>query len=1458
MVTRISRVVKTWLVVSFAVLPAMPAAAQTTGGRASVSAPRPVVEARDETPRPTPATAPAPGASTDPAFAPPGPLANVELLGSSAASIRFRVTVPAPVFETLAQDAGFSTVSLDGYVLSAAAGEPALPRRIVWVAVPPTGEVRVSATTTAAFERTGLRLAPQPVAPAEGSDVPVYEAAPGAYARASSVAPSRARLLGVSWMRNQRVAQIEILPLDYTPASGAVRVYGTVDVSVDVAGAVTPAGALREPVDPFEEVYRLSLINYDQGRAWRRPARSASDPGERRLSPAGLVPDTSVFAGRTWVKLRIPETGFYRVKFDQLRITSLFGGATNTPIGSLRLFTWPGVPVLPEANYCDSCGFREVAIRVIDDNGVFDDNNDAIEFFAMGASDYSDLYDPSRPDTVFVNNPYESLNYYYLTIETPGSPVGGDTLRYGTRSGQIVNGAAPTPTSFRSRAHFERDLEYLPDATPGLDGTPNTLFWEKWYWRSLAQGQTFSTNFDLPGLDATQPARMRISAWGISYTGGCTAGQHGGGYIVNGGPEFMRYWNQNTGHIVDSTFAAGTLLETGNTFTFESLVMPCPGYIHRTAFAWFDVFYPRRFVAVGDSLSFDSPATPGDYIYRITGFTGTTPPHVYDVTDAYAPIEITALEFLPSGAEFVLRFESNEPGQRHYRIVRDANSRPLAGPSVFNALATSIENLRSPALGADYVVIYYDGLKQAADSLLAWRTSHLPLIGGTPPFETIGVPISALYDQFSGGRTDPAAIRNFLRATFNNWRKVPAFVTFLGDASYDFKNLLGRARAGDPGTLVPSYESGFDNFPIIRRQFATDDWLMNVDDPSTVIPDFFGGRIPAGDLNAANVYVQRKLLAYERSTSFGDYRNRVMLIADDDRQGQSDDALHWEHVRQTEDLQANHMPLHIDRKEVYLHTYPTGPGFTKPGAKADIIEGINDGVAIVNYVGHGSPFKMADESVFLDSDAGALTNRDRPTVFVAASCDIGKFNDPTVLSLGERLVLEANGGGVGVISATELALSSLNAQLNRTLYDGIFKRQPGGSRYGVSLAEALLVAKVGGFTTQKYQLMGDAGLHVNLPQLWVEFSLWDSAGTTPVAAAARGQVVTVRGQVYDYPGGTPVSYDGVGSLLIEDAAPLLLTPNCYQCSTTNPTQQLYHGTAGPMFRGDVGIHGGAFETRFLAPLEAKLGAEGRVRAYLEGHSPAQTAAIDGVGATALNVVDGTAPAGDTEGPLITLSFPGGARVVKPDAVLTVSVSDPSGVLTTAHTLQNGIIVTIDGNTTARVDITSSFRYAADSYQTGTAAFTLPGLSTGGHEIRVSAADNLAAGLDAATHRSSATISFEVQEAPRLKIVRAYLFPNPTHSSGPGSGGQFVVDTPGDSVNVLLRIYTVTGRQVKVLRSLGGLGQVQLPWDGRDSDGAPLGNGVYFFKVHVNPRDDQGESDPSQKATAEGRIVIVGH
>ncbi len=1402
----------------------------------------------------------------------------VTLLPSGGTTIHFVVDVPPPALTPHPGDASLTEIAMDGYTVVGPATEPGLPERVLTVAVPPTGDVRVRAQAGEPVVREGVLLAPMPLA-SPGREFDSPPRLRSAYAQAGPRLGARARLLGIGWLRDQRVARIAIQPLDYDAAARRLTAVRQVDVTVEVDGAGAAVGGdiAAAPIESaFDGVLAGALVNPEQGRAWRRAEqdRAAAMPASA-LKAGRIVHGDTVFAQHQWIKIAIQSDGFYKVQFSQLRNLKLFNGRTNVPLDSLRLFTWPGFPVMPENQYCDLCGYQEVALRFVENpaatNDTLDRNDEYFYFYALGPSGWSSVYDSTYADTLFIDHPYETTNYYYLTIAGDGTgdetPVGGVPQRIGLRSGQVT-GSATVPATFPQRVHYERDYEYFPNAPPQLSNRLN-LFWEKWFWKSLQNGKTFvieDPTPDAPGADTTQSFRLRARVWGMGASDPCDYGGvppalHLLDTQFNGIALPRLEWSQLYATRIIDTVMTGLHTRNSLEFTVPQPAGSCFTRFDQITIAWVELYYRRRFEASGEQLAFESEAGGGQWEYHVTGFTSPTVPRVLDVTDPLAPFEITDVTYQASGTPGIstVVFERTEGRQRRYRILPDSLIAPVPSAQIEDApvAQVAIKDLGSEEQRAQALIIYYDGFKAAADSLAAWRRTRLP-VDVPGPFTVVSIPISALYDQFSGGRTDPAAIRDFLRAAYYNWAVRPQFVTLLGDASYDFKDLRGLAGAGRPGTLIPSYENGFDFG--LDRQFASDDWMLNVDNAVQVIPDFFGGRIPAEDASTALGYV-KKLLSYERTAPFGVYRNRLMLVADDDVKGDSPDFLLWTHLRQTAELDEFATPPHLDRRYVYLHKYLVGPGSTRPGARSDIFKYVDEGVQIFNFVGHGSAFKISDEGVFLYSDPGSLKNDDKPTVFISASCDVGKFNDPELQGLGERLVLSGTGGAVGAISATEEAFSGENATLNRTVFTRIFQRDTlaGSGRYFVGLSDALLTGKLTGTTnSQKYQLMGDAGARLNLPELWVTFSIWDSAGTTPVTDVRRGQVVTYRGEVRESPrSDAPLApLEGIADVLIEDSQPREQAPDCRDVPGCLD-RPFYYYYAGAMFRGDVSVHGGRFEGKFVAPLEARLGGRARMRGYVQG-TPLTGGTIDGAGSVFTSVTAGTSSASDAEGPRIALSFAGGSTSVRKDALLQVDLADPSGILTTAHTPQNGIVVTIDDNTTTRTDITSSFRYAADSYQNGNATFQLPDLAPGSHTIRVSAADNLALGLSAGQHRASAVIAFDVVDTPPLSVARTYLFPNPARSGGSGGGGTFVVDAPGDSINVLLRLYTVTGRLIRTLVAPGGLGQVQLPWDGLDADGDALANGVYFYKVYVYARVEDGKSSARQRAIGEGRVVVVGH
>src|SRR5262249_60606793 len=116
-------------------------------------------------------------------------------------------------------------LELDGWAPQSTGGV-ALPVHVVALAVPPRGAVHLDAQGLDEVELPHVALAPD-----TGMALPGGTLAPGSPDGPTAPAPAGvARLLSVGWLRNQRVARIEIRPARFDPTRSALRVARPVDV----------------------------------------------------------------------------------------------------------------------------------------------------------------------------------------------------------------------------------------------------------------------------------------------------------------------------------------------------------------------------------------------------------------------------------------------------------------------------------------------------------------------------------------------------------------------------------------------------------------------------------------------------------------------------------------------------------------------------------------------------------------------------------------------------------------------------------------------------------------------------------------------------------------------------------------------------------------------------------------------------------------------------------------------------------------------------------------------------------------------------------------------------------------------------------------------------------------------------------------------------------------------------
>jgi hypothetical protein len=86
-----------------------------------------------------------------------------------------------------------------------------------------------------------------------------------------------------------------------------------------------------------------------------------------------------------------------------------------------------------------------------------------------------------------------------------------------------------------------------------------------------------------------------------------------------------------------------------------------------------------------------------------------------------------------------------------------------------------------------------------------------------------------------------------------------------------------------------------------------------------------------------------------------------------------------------------------------------------------------------------------------------------------------------------------------------------------------------------------------------------------------------------------------------------------------------------------------------------------------------------------------------------------------------------------------------------------------------------------------------------------------------------------EATPALDFQVSSSFPNPTAGS---TAIRFTLPGPAP---VRLQVYDVAGRLIRTLAWLApGAGTHEVTWDGCNSNGKPMGAGVYFYRLEAGP------------------------
>lgn len=851
------------------------------------------------------------------------------------------------------------------------------------------------------------------------------------------------------------------------------------------------------------------------------------------------------------------------------------------------------------------------------------------------------------------------------------------------------------------------------------------------------------------------------------------------------------------------------------------------GTLFKARLDYIEVFYERDIALSNGEIHFYGDFRAGDGA-TVRGCSAAT--RIWDVTDPAQPLEV---EYSLSGdkASFTI---TGKGGYREFVAFNPEAVTHTAGEGV------SVENQDLHAMETpDMLIISHPEYMEGARRIAAL---HERMDG----MRVAVLDPEQIYREFSGGKPDFQAFRRLLKMWYDRGESADGhrigYCLLMGRPSADNKMLLASTKAAYKPMLIWQSYDGLSE----HLSYSNDDLIGMLDDcretefqiqsMNLTIPI---GRIPVTDSKEA-LEMAAKIEKYCENPTYGPWRNRIMLIADDDDRG--------DHLDQAQAVyngmrsQGNGTNFVYDR--LYLDQYPrvmTGLGPTYPQATERMMRNYNDGVILTDYIGHANPTSWGHEHLWDWGSITSMTNKNL-TFIIAATCRFGQW-DQEERTGAEYLMLNPDAGVIGMMVATRTVVINSNGLLNSAFSREFFKRDAEGRAR--RLGDIYIAGKNNAKCTNslKFAFMGDPAIRVPSPELNVRVESIDGTDVTApeVALPEVGALSTVKveGCVTDDSGAQAGDFNGTITLQLYDAERVITTlgqGSSGQVRTYNDRDRLLAQTT-------ANVTGGRWSAVLRVPPEI----QGNYSpAMIAGYAWSDKGREANGTCESLYVYGYGGDSDDTEGPAIESFYAnnpenGPGAKVNANPVIFATLRDKSGINISQSGIGHSLTITIDGSE-VRSDVSGYFTQDAADADLGRLVYPLTGVTPGRHTLTLTAWDN-------ANNVSKADLEINVGAAvdPAILDITA-LFDNET------SGVDFVIttDRPNTSMECSLGIYDLSGRKVwssdKTLSSdLDSV--ISTRWDLCDSSGSRVPRGIYIYRATVET--------PEGTYTSKSKKIAVG-
>ncbi|MCP2026958.1 hypothetical protein L1276_002102 [Flavobacterium sp. HSC-32F16] len=1096
----------------------------------------------------------------------------------------------------------------------------------------------------------------------------------------------------------------------------------------------------------------------------------------------------SVLASGDWYRFYVEKSGVYKISRSFLQSLGFDAGKADPK--RIKIYG-NGGRMLPLANnvyYPED--LEENAIQVIgESDGVFN-NEDYILFYAEGVENW----DTENQTNL---NLYDTKSYYYITdggnegkrISSLNQPSGNSTLELNT---------------------FD-DYQYHE-----IDQTNIAHLGRQWLGESFDINQEQEFTFNFPNLDTTVPVKIDLNAasaaftttsFGVSANGQSIGTINFGSITANSDVKYL------TGNLSsNTTFTGAETIKIKLTYNNNG-VPGSKGYLD-----YINLIAKRKLLGTGKQFKFQydlAGSTTGIVNYSITNAAGIS--QIWDITDLYNVSKID------NANQSSFSFKAALGEIRKY-IAVDASDfyTPLkeSQPKIANQnlKGTIFRNSQNNFQDIDYVIVTPKSLNSQAERLANFHRTNSNLNVKVIWLENI-------YQEFSSGKQDIAAIRNCIRYIYNNASSSDKRIKYLnlfGDASFDYKN-----RISNNNNIVPIYQSLRSN-TIGEAAFASDDFFGLMDANEGIVASPFGGidiavgRMLVSD-NAQAQEMVNKVLEYHDTKSYGNWKNNVVLISDDSDIA-SDATLQTRQNNLADKISTEKPFLNVDKILLDSYTQEASAGGARyPKARTDFFNAFEKGALIFNYLGHGGEDGLASERIWEKADGQNLNNQYKYPLFITITCEFSRFDDPSRPTAGEYVFWNPKGGAISMLT-TIREIGQPNAEnFNDVLNKNLLSY--GSNQYN-SIAESLRISKneTPSSSSNVVVYIGDPALMLAIPKPRINLTKVNDIVISQAIPDFKSLAkIKISGEITDENNALLSNYNGELATAIFDK---MITSSTLNNDGYSPAMS-FKTLGETIFRGNATVTNGQFEFSFVVPRDIRIPLDnGRISFYskknqvLENQTGYNTV-------IKIGGINENAPQ-DNINPKVKLymndeTFVSGG-ITNASPFLLAFLEDENGI-NTASGIGHDILAVLDGDTSNPYILNDYYQTKLDDYTNGNLRFPLRNLSAGLHTITFTA-------WDVYNNPVTSEIQFIVAGDEELTLSHVLNYPNPFSTY---TQFWFSHNRPYEPLDVQVQVMTITGKIVwtknQIITTEGFLSR-EITWDGRDDFGDRIGKGVYIYKLTV--------------------------